>query len=157
VSRQDIVSDQGNALATDPMLVNAWGLSFSPQGPAWVSSAEEGVSAVYNANGQSALPAVTIPAAGSAQQSSPTGQGANSDTNAFNGDSFIFVTEDGSVAGWQQSNGSTAVQRVDNSMNGANYKGVTIAKAGDQSRLYAADFHNGKIDAFDNTYQALQT
>jgi uncharacterized protein (TIGR03118 family) len=156
LSRQDIVSDQGGALASDSMLVNAWGLSFGSRGPAWVSSTEKGVSAVYDSTGQSVLPAVTIPAPGSVQQSSPTGQVANDDTNAFNGDNFIFVTEDGVIAGWQQSNGNTAVQRVDNSMDGANYKGVTIAKSNNQSELFAADFHNGRIDTFDSTYQALQ-
>jgi uncharacterized protein (TIGR03118 family) len=156
VSRQDIVSDQAGALATDAMLVNAWGLSFSSRGPAWVSSTEKGVSAVYDSKGQSALPAVKIPAPGSAQQSSPTGQVANDDTNAFNGDNFIFVTEDGTIAGWQQSNGDTAVQRVDNSTNSADYKGVTIAKSNNQPQLFAADFHNGKIDVFDSTYQTMQ-
>jgi uncharacterized protein (TIGR03118 family) len=156
VSRQDIVSDQSGALATDPMLVNAWGLSFSSRGPAWVSSTEKGVSAVYDSKGQSALPAVKIPAPASAEQSSPTGQVANDDTNAFNGDNFIFVTEEGVVAGWQQSNGDTAVQRVDNSMNSADYKGVTIAKSNDKPQLFAADFHNGKIDVFDSSYQTVQ-
>lgn len=156
VTRQDIVSDQGGALATDAMLVNAWGLAFSSRGPAWVSSTEKGVSTVYNPDGKSPLPAVKIPAPASADQSSPTGQVSNDDANAFNGDNFIFVTEDGIIAGWQQSNGDTAVQRVDNSTSGADYKGVTIAKANDKPQLYAADFHNGKIDVFDGTYQAQQ-
>jgi len=156
VSRQDIVSDQSGALTTDSMLVNAWGLAFSSRGPAWVSSTEKGVTTVYDPKGQSVLPAVKIPAPGSAQQSSPTGQVANDDANAFNGDNFIFVTEEGSIAGWQQSNGDSAVQRVDNSMNSADYKGVTIAKSNDQPQLFAADFHNGKIDVFDGTYQPTQ-
>jgi uncharacterized protein (TIGR03118 family) len=81
-------------------------------------------------------------------------------SSAFMGDLFIFVTEGGTVAGWQQSNGGTAVTRMDNSASGANYKGVTIAApltALGRTQLYAADFHNGKIDVFDDQYAPVTT
>jgi uncharacterized protein (TIGR03118 family) len=150
VSRTDVVSDQSGAKATDPMLVNAWGLAFNPQGAAWINAAESGISAVYDASGAHVLPAVRIPSA-SGEAASPTGVVFNTDANAFKGDTFIFVTEDGTIAGWQQSNGTAAVKRADGS--GAIYKGVTIATAADgRPRLFAADFHGGKIDVFDDTY-----
>src|SRR5438093_13628713 len=45
----DLVSDQpGVARVTDPTLVNAWGISLSPNGGAfWVSSNGAGLSEVY--------------------------------------------------------------------------------------------------------------
>lgn len=150
VSRTDVVSDQSGAKATDPMLVNAWGLAFNPKGAAWVNAAESGISAVYDASGTQVLPAVRIPGA-SGEASSPTGVVLNTDASAFMGDTFIFVTEDGTISGWQQSDGTAAVKRADGS--GAIYKGATIATAADgRPRLFAADFHGGKIDVFDDTY-----
>ena len=38
-------------LNIDPNLVNAWGISFPPSGPAWVSSEGKGVSTIYNLDG----------------------------------------------------------------------------------------------------------
>jgi len=44
----DLVSDQpGIAPVLDPTLVNAWGIAFGPSSPFWVSSEEEGISALY--------------------------------------------------------------------------------------------------------------
>jgi uncharacterized protein (TIGR03118 family) len=157
VERKDIASDQSGASKTDKTLVNAWGLAFNPQGAAWVSSNGKGLSEVYKSNGDAAIPAVTIPAPGGSSPSAPTGQVFNPDPNSFGGDIFIFVTEDGSVAGWQLKDQKKAVQRVDKSSDKAIYKGVTIAKKGSSLRLYAADFHNGKIDVFDDGYHDLKT
>lgn len=156
IEQTDIVSDQRGALALDKTLKNAWGLAFNPQGAAWVSSNGTGTSKVYKANGDEAIPAVRIPAPGKGA-SAPTGQVFNDDETAFANDIFIFVTEDGNISGWQLNDQDLAKQRVDNSSNNAIYKGVTIAKSGGKSRLYAADFHNGKIDVFDDTYKPLKT
>src|SRR6516165_8077218 len=63
----DLVSDQpGVAAVTDPTLVNAWGISLSPNGGAfWVSSNGQGLSELYlgdvNGNPINALFKVTIP------------------------------------------------------------------------------------------------
>jgi uncharacterized protein (TIGR03118 family) len=157
VARSDIVSDETPAAATDKSLVNAWGLAFNPAGPAWVSSTETGVSGVYDATGKQVIPSVTIPApTGATGPSSPTGQVFNGDATAFNGDQFIFVTEQGTIAGWQPSSGSTATQEVDNSGAKANYKGVTIAKGRDgQPRLFASNFRAGTVEVFDRTYAPI--
>ena len=158
VERTDIVSDQSGALATDPTLVNAWGLSFNPAGVAWVSSTDQGLSEVYDAQGQAVLPAVKMPTLVGAQPAAPTGQVFNSDQQAFQGDAFIFVTEGGTIAGWQPSDGEQAVLRVDNSTADASYKGVAIAKdTQGRLRLFAADFHGGKIDVFDDSYGSVDT
>jgi uncharacterized protein (TIGR03118 family) len=80
----------------------------------------------------------------------------NGNASAFHGDLFIFVTEDGTIAGWQPSAGGTATLRVDNSPSGAVYKGVTIATdASGAPRLYATNFHAGTIDAYDGSYAPL--
>jgi uncharacterized protein (TIGR03118 family) len=73
------------------------------------------------------------------------------------GDRFVFATEDGTIAGWQPSAGGTssATIRVDNSGSGAVYKGVALATRGSKTRLFAANFRAGTVDAFDGSYTAL--
>jgi uncharacterized protein (TIGR03118 family) len=155
VTRTDIVSDERGATTRDTTLVNAWGLAFNPLGAAWVSSTEEGVSEVYNADGEALISAVTIPGP-DGDAGSPTGQVYNGDEEEFEGDSFIFVTEEGTIAGWSASDGDEAKVRVDNSGDDAVYKGVTIATPENETPLlFAADFRNAKIDVFDATYEPV--
>jgi len=103
---------------------------------------------------------VTIPPPASGMPpSAPTGQVFNRQaSSAFMGDLFIFATEDGTIAAWQKSDGVTAVLRADNSGSMAIYKGVTIASpltANGRVQLYAADFHNNKIDVWDDQYMPV--
>ena len=63
----------------------------------------------------------------------------------FNGDNFLFVSEDGTVSGWRGSLGTTAEPLA--SVNGI-YKGAAFATVGGNSYLYAADFGRGSIDVF---------
>jgi uncharacterized protein (TIGR03118 family) len=159
VERTDIVSDQPGAEALDPTLVNAWGLAFNPLGFAWVSATESGISEVYDEEGNHVIPSVVIPVPEGAEgPSAPTGQAFNGDANAFGGDRFIFVTEEGTIAGWQRANGSLATLRVDNSASEAGYKGVTIANdMSGAARLFATNFHNASVDVFDAGYAPLTT
>ena len=162
VVQENIVADEaGKAAATDPHLKNAWGLAFNPAGPAWVSAAENGTSQVYDDTGKRLLEVTIPPPAGGQPPSNPTGQVFNrSASSAFMGDLFIFVTEGGTVAGWQPSDAGTAVTRADNSVGGAIYKGVTIAApltALGRTQLYAANFHAGTIDVFDDHYAPVKT
>ena len=94
----------------DPSLVNAWGISYSPTSPFWVSDNGTGVSTLYNVNPATNAVAkqaltVTIPGAGSV-----TGQAFNTGaaSGAFNGDNFLFAAEDGTIAGWRGALGSNA-------------------------------------------------
>jgi uncharacterized protein (TIGR03118 family) len=48
----------------------------------------------------------------------------------------------------------TAILAVDNSASGAIYKGVAIGSTPAGNFLYAANFHAGTIDVFDNAFQA---
>jgi uncharacterized protein (TIGR03118 family) len=162
VTQENIVSDQaGVAKATDPHLKNAWGLAFNPAGPGWVSSAENGTSQVYDDAGTLLLEVTIPPANGAMPPSNPTGQVFNNfASNAFMGDAFIFVTENGTVAGWQKSNGTTAVLRADNSGSEAIYKGVAIVNPVSslgRPALLAANFHAGTVDMFDENYAPMSS
>jgi uncharacterized protein (TIGR03118 family) len=154
VRQKNLVSDLPDvAVQTDPNLVNAWGLSFNPNGPAWVSDNGTGLTTVYDSNG-SLLLTVTIPTANAGTPpSAPTGQVYNGDANSFAGDKFIFVTEDGTISGWQPGFDGAAKLRVDNSSCGAIYKGVALGKVGQNLRLFAADFHNAKVDVYNSDYK----
>lgn len=160
VKQENIVSDQaGMAKAMDPVLKNAWGLAFNPSGPAWVSANGSGTSQVYDDSGKVLLSVTIPPPKGGMPPSAPTGQVFNRQaSSAFSGDLFIFATEDGTIAAWQKSNGTTAVLRADNSASMAIYKGVAIASPLTQLgrvQLYAADFHNNEIDVFDDQYMPV--
>jgi len=167
VAQDNIVADQdGVARTTDPHLLNAWGLAFNPTaGFAWVSANGNGTSQVYDDTDPKTtkIPLeVTIPpAAGGMPPSAPTGQVFNrAASSSFMGDLFIFASEDGTITAWQPSDGTNAVIRADNSMDGAIYKGIAIAMpltAMGRSQLYGADFHNNKIDVWDDQYMPVTT
>jgi uncharacterized protein (TIGR03118 family) len=70
---------------------------------------------------------------------------------------FIFATEDGVIAGWAPNVDAThAIRVIDNSVaTGAVYKGLALSAGGSGSLLYAADFHNNKVDVYDNLFMAV--
>jgi uncharacterized protein (TIGR03118 family) len=70
-----------------------------------------------------------------------TGQVFNG-TAAFNGDTFLFASENGTIAGWRGALGTTAETLF--TLPFANYKGLAISN--DKSVLYAANFSLGTID-----------
>ena len=146
----NLVSDQfGVALVQDTNLVNAWGVSFSPTSPFWVSDNGTGKSTLYTVtNDASGSPQVTklglvvsIPGEGN-----PTGQVFNNTTN-FHADPFIFVSEDGTISGWRPALGSSA--EVLASRPSAVYKGVTLVAAPGGPVLLAANFSEGTVDSYD--------
>src|SRR5262249_15169059 len=55
-------------------------------------------------------------------------------------------------AAWGLQNLNTAVTVYDDGAGGAVYKGLAIANNGTANFLYAADFHNNKIDVFNGSY-----
>jgi uncharacterized protein (TIGR03118 family) len=157
-TRVDLVTDQGKANVRDPNLVNAWGLTFGPTGLAWVSSNGKGAVNLYGPGGKIASQPIALPPAlGSTDAAAPTGQVFNTDTSAFTGDRFIVATEDGTIAGWQTSSGTSFTTRVDNSNRGAVYKGIAIASSSGALRIFATDFHNGAVDVFDQSYVPVHT
>jgi uncharacterized protein (TIGR03118 family) len=146
----DIVNISVN---TDANLVNPWGMSSSPVGPWWVSDNGTGLSTLYDASGTPQGLVVTIPSANGMDTGNPTGQVFNSTSDfkiAGNSTHFIFATEDGTISGW--SSGTSAQIAVNNSPSNSVYKGLALASAGGANYLYAADFHNGRVDVFDGNF-----
>ncbi|MCK9688190.1 TIGR03118 family protein [Scleromatobacter humisilvae] len=147
VSVRNLVTDDqaaNPAQITDPGLVNAWGISYSSTSPFWVSSNGGGTSTLYRvdpatqATTKVAL-TVTIPGAGNVTGQVFNGGGASQ----FNGDNFLFVSEDGTVSGWRGSLGTTAETLATTA---GILKGAAIASVGGNNYLYAADFGRGSID-----------
>ena len=67
---------------------------------------------------------------------------------------FLFATEGGTILGWSPTvNGTAAVVGADRSAAGAVYKGLAIAN----DRLYATDFHNGRVDVFDASFKPVRS
>ena len=146
----------GAARHTDPLIVNAWGLAYSPTGPFWLSDNGSGWSTIYNGQGVKQGLQVVVPSESGAGPGSPTGI-------VFNGSSefqvqgwtafFLFATLDGTISGWApQSNPNDALIAVDNSATGASYTGLAITNHASGNLLYAADNANNKVDVYDGKF-----
>jgi len=154
----NLVSDvPGLAATTDPNLVNPWGIARGPSSPWWVADNGTGVSTLYNGLGQPIPLVVTIPPPpGGTPPSAPTGIVFNESSDfEVAPDSpalFIFVTEEGTISGWNPMvDLNNAILKVNNS-GSAIYKGVTIAQREGANLLYAANFFGGTIDVFDTNF-----
>jgi uncharacterized protein (TIGR03118 family) len=159
----------GMAPHTDPNL-NGWGMDFTPGGPFCVADTTPGVATFYDRSGQVLPQVVTIPAAPS-QPLGPVGRPTGvvyNPTSDFviseNGRSapaeFLFDARDGTISGWNPAvDPDHAIIMVDNSTEApsrADYTGLVIAENSQgQNVLYAADFHNNKIDMFDGGFHSL--
>ncbi len=146
----NLVADQpGVAVIQDTNLVNAWGISFGPATPFWVSANGTGKALLYAVtNDNQGMMVVTklglevtIPGEGT-----PTGQVFNN-VGGFNGDLFLFVSEDGVLSGWRPPLG-TAAEVLTNRPT-AVYKGVTLANGARGPVLLAANFSEATIDVYD--------
>jgi uncharacterized protein (TIGR03118 family) len=174
VLQTNLVSDlPGVAAVQDPHLVNPWGISEGTGGgPFWLSDNNAGVSTLYSVPGANNTPVsisglvVSIPVPGDPFDASgtPTGTVFNIDGGANGGFKvsgvnktgaaasaaaiFLFVTEDGTIVGWNpgvnptgfnlKKAGTYGIIALDNSGNnfsepdphkqtGAVYKGMSIA------------------------------
>jgi uncharacterized protein (TIGR03118 family) len=154
---QNLVSNLlGTGLPADPNLVNAWGNVIVDE-IVYVSDNGSGYITTYDING-TILPLVitvidaVIPAA-------PTGliHNTNIEFIVQNGGirapaSLLTATENGTISAFvPQLNLTETIIVVDRSTDGVVYKGLAIAG----NYLYAADFHNNKIDVFDNKFNLV--
>jgi uncharacterized protein (TIGR03118 family) len=158
----------GVAQHIDENLVNPWGMAASANGTIWVSDNGTGVSTLYGQDGTARSLVVTIPTAFQNRGTgNPTGVVFN-DTPFFqvtkNGNSapafFIFVSEDGSISGWNPTLDLTnAIIAVDNGRNrgrnSAIYKGATLGVANGHNFLYATNFHTGKVETYDENFHQV--
>lgn len=145
-----LVSDRDDA-----QLVNAWGLAASPTGPWWVANEARSSSTLYAANGRKQALTVSVPGG-------PTGI-------AYNGGSgfrvraggragparFLYACEDGMIRGWSPTVphgwSREAVVAYDGGATAAVFRGIALARG----RLYAADFHNGRVLVFDSRWHRI--
>ena len=143
-----VTDDQTAHLAqlTDPGLKNAWGLSYAPSGPFWISSNGTGTVPLYAVKPSTQATqklglVVSIPGNGSV-----TGQVFNNGgASSFNGDLFLFTSEDGTISGWRGALGTTAETLALASPSNV-YKGAAIGTIGGNHYLYAANFRAGSVD-----------
>jgi uncharacterized protein (TIGR03118 family) len=158
-----IADTEGIAPVTDPHLVNPWGLARSSTSPWWVSDNGPGLSTLYSGTGTIASLVVTVP------PSDPTTGDTGTPTGVlFNGGTgfeikkgfpaaFIFVTEDGTISGWNPKvDGTHAIIQI-NEKGKSVFKGATMANInvpllGLQSFLYVADFRKGRVQIYDSMF-----
>jgi len=151
-------NDEYHPSRIDPLLVNAWGVSFTPTGIIWISAEATGRSVIYNKDGNQVLAAVTIPSPNATTGGHPTGQVFNNSRGfrLANGNParFIFAGADGVISGWN--GGTGAVEKVDDSPD-ASYFGIALARDGADSFLYVANFSEAKIDVYDTAWHEINT
>src|SRR5215831_14100541 len=160
----------------DPNLQNAWGLVASPGGsPWWVANNAGGTSTLYSIDATGNAHIVPINGTGTViVGNAPSQQAPGSPTGAmFNGSPtdfllapgkqaiFLFVSEDGTVQGWNPGVSPNTVIKVDNSQvpnaaDGAVYKGATIAEIDGKKFILAANFRSGRIDVFDTNFKQVR-
>jgi len=149
-TRQNLVSDGGvPAARVDPDLVNAWGLAPSPSGPWWVNAAGSGNSLLYNGHGSKNPLVVAVAGV-------PTGIVFNGGSGFVIPDAgaarFLFASADGTISAWSPALATQSVVVVDRSAAGAAYTGLAIDSTTAGTRIYAADFHNARVDVFDGSF-----
>ena len=181
----------GMAAVTDPNLRNPWGLTRSPSGsPWWTANNATGTTSLFNGAGAGVnifteadgsagnfafVPPPKMAPAGTL--SAPTGivfNGSGTDfildkgTPAGKNAVFIFVTEVGTISGWNaaanipaggKAPSTQAVLEVDNSDNGgadgAVYKGATSGEINGKKYLYVANFRKGRIEVYDTNFKPV--
>lgn len=154
------------AAATDPNLINPWGMAASATSPFWISDNGTGLSSLYTGAGTQVGTPFTIPPGTGSTTSNPTGQvfsgglGFVPDPTQPKATAvFIFVGEDGGITAWNPAFGHSAKLVVDNgnadpSLN-AVYKGVTIADVGTTPYLYATNFRSGQVEVYNQSFQPV--
>lgn len=145
-----LVSDEADA-----QLINAWGLAASATGPWWVANEGRSSSTLYDGAGKKQ--ALTVQVAGG-----PTGvafYGGRGFVVRSGGRAgparFLYACEDGTIRGWSPAVprpwSRQAVVAVDEGRRAAIFRGVAIAR----DRLYATDFHNGRVLVYDARWRRL--
>jgi uncharacterized protein (TIGR03118 family) len=158
----------------DEHLKNPWGLARGSSTPWWVSNNNDGSSQLFtgagvlipiNPNNLVEVPnAPSQPAPGT-----PTGVVFNGNStdfllvpgNAASSALFIFVTEDGTISGWNPGvNRASAVivrdhSQIPDAAAGAVYKGATIGAFKGHPYLYVANFRSGKVEVYDTNFNRV--
>jgi uncharacterized protein (TIGR03118 family) len=153
----NLVSNQkGKAKHQDKFLVNAWGMSFFPGGPFWISDNGTAVSTFYSGQGVK-VSQVTVPPTVTGQVANSTTDFVVSQGGKSGAAAFIFASfEPGTISGWNPSvNPKSAVVVV----NGANawYTGLAMGVNNGANFLFGADNLNNKVDVYDGTFKLVNS
>jgi uncharacterized protein (TIGR03118 family) len=165
--RATVLTSDGSVAAAniDPNLKNAWGLAESKTSTIWNSDNNTKKSSLHDGNGVTQSLVVAIPPNAAGALAGPTGMVNNPSTTDFQISSggktaaavFMWATDAGTIAAWSPNVLPTdAVNAFDDQTGGAVYKGLTVASNNGANFLYAADFHNKKVDVFNNTFTKVQ-
>ena len=130
----------GLANSTDSDLMNAWGLASSATSPFWLGANGTGKSVLYDGAGTKLGLVVSIPGDGSV-----TAVVFSNIPGAFNGDAFLFASEDGTVSGWRGALGTSAETLITASDENV-YKGIAEGTVNGNVYSYLANFRAGTID-----------
>jgi uncharacterized protein (TIGR03118 family) len=139
----------------DAQLVNPWGLAARAGGPWWVANEARGSSTLYAGDGHKQAMTVTV-------HGGPTGvvfNGGRGFVVRGGGEAaparFLYACEDGTIRGWAPTIpggwSTTTEVAVDAGLSGAVLRGLTLAGR----RLYATDFHNGRVLVFDSRWRRV--
>lgn len=141
---------------TDTNMVNAWGLVSGPTTPWWIADADSGKSTLYNVSTDT-IPAIfTVPGHPTGLVfNGGTGFVVNNGVGSPSAARFIFASEDGTISAFKGAPIVAVVPNAQAPAHDAIYKGLAIDSATAGQRLYATDFHNGKIDIFDSAFHAV--
>jgi uncharacterized protein (TIGR03118 family) len=155
-----LVSDNKAATTRDAQLVNGFGLAASATGPWWLTSEARGTSPLYAANGRKQALTVKV-------EGGPTGIVYNAGSGFLvhgggrSGSArFIYACEDGNIRAWAPNVptgwSDVAEVAVSSAGTGAIFGGLALARLPDGSRrLYAANFHNDRVDVYDEHWRHL--
>jgi uncharacterized protein (TIGR03118 family) len=161
-TRTDLTADVSTTSATaanlDPNLVNAWGLARASASPWWVADNGPGLTTLYNATGAPQALVVKIPTPDGTGTATPTGAVYNYTTGfkvSGKPSVFLFVTEDGTIAGWNPTVNLTSAIIVKNRAGKANFKGCAIAQAKQGPLLYVTDFISRRVYVYDSKFHRL--
>jgi uncharacterized protein (TIGR03118 family) len=162
----------GVAEATDPQLVNSWGLTRTSGSVWWVADNVTGVATLYNGAGAKQSLVVTIPPANPNDPKAPTGTPTGIIDNGSTTDfilapgapaDFIFATLDGTIAAWNPNVGlangamppSTHAVTVIKTTDGSVFTGLTSALIEGKRHLYIANVAKGRVDVYDNMFHLV--
>jgi uncharacterized protein (TIGR03118 family) len=153
-----LVSDvAGRAPLQDAEVANSWGITLGPTTPLWVNNQISGQSLLFSggAAGVTKLRSVPVPngnitglAFNGGSDFQVTGSGGTQPAR------FLFANLAGQISGWSPTATPEAAQ-VKDTVPGAVYTGLALWQTPLGTILLAADFHSGKIDAFDNQFRKL--
>jgi len=132
----------GLAASQDTDLINPIGIALGATSPLIVADNGNGLSTLYNGSGTKQGLVISLASGGT-----PTGAAFNA-TGDFNGDLFLYATNQGQIAGWRPALGTSAEILADLGGGGASYTGLAIGSTIAGTYLFAANFSQNRIDVF---------